>query len=405
MSYKYTSEDFIKIVEEANIVNSQAQLIIDENLNNLVEIVNIYDEKFVEYILSTRTILSAPYSKKILDKIAIMVGINYFEIALKQNIVHVYSHLGNIYRIGELVDRDIKKALEYYQIGNKMGCQICCNNLAVIYEFGIFEVKNNCLLSANYYNVLGKIDSAKNVLRSNIHDLKNYPILNVGIVLKKVYDCDLPKEFYPYLEYVNSKLNECQNKMFHTIIKLIFGSLNYLEYNEENTSWNEEYFMKNIDFNNEMFKKYLMISSKYCLNSISILANMFEKGLGVPKDERAAFKLYNLGYIKGGHFCLISLGNMYFYGIGTNQNISMAEFMYQKAHQSEIKEANDRLKMVNEYRKALNCITQNYDSEMLDEDQIMLDTDQYFDIDNSMGYYSNTNMDNFLDFSLSELIQ
>lgn len=60
------------------------------------------------------------------------IGLELLEKAVKQNNVHACNTLGNIYRIGKLVPKDLKKALSYYRQGAELNDESCARRAAMM---------------------------------------------------------------------------------------------------------------------------------------------------------------------------------------------------------------------------------------------------------------------------------
>lgn len=77
------------------------------------------------------------------------------------------------------------------------------------------------------------------------------------------------------------------------------------------------------------------------LNSLYKIGDMYKNGYYVEKDEKEAFYIYTHCYKQMTEFCAkligadicMRMGNVYFYGIGTEKNYETALKYYQEAEQ------------------------------------------------------------------------
>ena len=85
------------------------------------------------------------------------------------------------------------------------------------------------------------------------------------------------------------------------------------------------------------------------LNSLYKIADMYKNGYYVEKDEREAFYIYRHCYeqMTNGHADMIGadiclrMGNVYYYGIGTEKNYELALKYYQEAEQHFYRKINN----------------------------------------------------------------
>lgn len=61
------------------------------------------------------------------------------------------------------------------------------------------------------------------------------------------------------------------------------------------------------------------------------IANMYRMGMGVPKDMKKAFELYQVAAELGNTDAQVDLGDMYYYGKETTQSYEKANYWYEKA--------------------------------------------------------------------------
>ncbi|EFB2829522.1 tetratricopeptide repeat protein [Escherichia sp. 93.0816] len=61
------------------------------------------------------------------------------------------------------------------------------------------------------------------------------------------------------------------------------------------------------------------------------IANMYLMGMGVPKDMKKAFKLYQNAAELGNTNAQVDLGDMYYFGKETIQSYEKADYWYEKA--------------------------------------------------------------------------
>lgn len=61
------------------------------------------------------------------------------------------------------------------------------------------------------------------------------------------------------------------------------------------------------------------------------MANVYRLGMGVPKDMKKAFELYQVAAELGNTDAQVDLGDMYYYGEETPQSYEKANYWYEKA--------------------------------------------------------------------------
>lgn len=251
-------------------------------------------------------------------------AINYYKKGHENNDVRATQKLGVMYYNGKLVEKDVKKSLEYMEVASKE------KEPHALYVMGIASLNSSKEMAIKYLKEaykLGSIHAAEALASELLIEVLNDKKVDEKELLeyiKKAMDGDLEEGIY-YYGLVNAygigvkKNNEEAFKYFKIAAekgceKAIIKIGNWYKhgiYVKPNTY--------------EAIRWYKKAAEKFNSEAISSIIEIYEKGIGIEADYKRAFegaKLLREANIVEGN---LRIAYYYIEGIGTEINIKKAE--------------------------------------------------------------------------------
>lgn len=230
-------------------------------------------------------------------KPAKQIAFQWFSRAASLNMPNALSNLGVMYENGEIVEKDIFKAIDLYEKAFLLGHDIAGLNLGRIYFSGK-GVEADKAKAMSIYNEVEENGSCQALY---------------SLALLYLSGDDIEKDVDKAIQLLES-LAELKHPESMNILGRIFES--------------DEYGVKNIT---EAVKKYKEAHHRGCLEATYNLARLYYHGKGVPRDYAQARKLFEKCADSGFAEAMHIIGVMYYNGDGVPIDKTKAIEMWQKA--------------------------------------------------------------------------
>lgn len=251
----------------------------------------------------------------------------YYQFAITNNSsysISSYCNLANLYRDGQGVEQDIKKAVDYYNQSIEQGGTQAMLNLADLYKQGKL-IERNLNKALQLYEkaeekgrkeAKEKIEELKKMINediSSIHKLKLQDIYNNIEELNKYMSLYLQGKYMEAMEKALEQVDDDPGFAFW------IGCL----YNDG----------KGVNQNFQMAKKWFEATERmigdaraqYCLGKY------YQIGRTVEKDQEKAFELFYISAHQGWADAAQALAECYNNGLGVEKNEELALAWYKKA--------------------------------------------------------------------------
>lgn len=250
-----------------------------------------------------------------------------------------YYQVGHYYQKGGIVEKNIPKAIEYFEKGAERGNTECKVHLGYIYKNGV-DTPINMEKSIYWFEQAAKENSVNAI--SNLAVIYHNAVNGIEKDFKKSFywfekgsllgdascQCFLGKMLYFGTGIKQDKerafelFKNSSEKMFPEGLYLL-GNYYIHELNESEAAF--QYFVKSAQLDNEIAQLNLGI--------------WYRSGIYIKKDFNMSFYWTNLAAKKGNIKAFVNLGFLYFNGEGVDRNVKIALEYLQKGVEFEVTEA------------------------------------------------------------------
>ncbi|EAN5887724.1 sel1 repeat family protein [Salmonella enterica] len=119
------------------------------------------------------------------------------------------------------------------------------------------------------------------------------------------------------------------NKLFASKLPILFCDFSAIK-----VFMKSSFYIFLLSISTPVFSQSIVIdptSAKTKADDANSIANMYRMGMGVPKDMKKAFELYQVAAELGNTDAQVDLGDMYYSGEETSQSYEKANYWYEKA--------------------------------------------------------------------------
>ncbi|KAL7720403.1 hypothetical protein QTN25_002440 [Entamoeba marina] len=260
-------------------------------------------------------------------------AIEYYENAGNQNDVDALNNLGKIYQDGDGVQKDIKKAIEYYEKAANQNFSYALFNLGILYRDGD-GVKKDIKKSIEYFekaankndldalyelgNIYYEGDGVQRDIKKGIEYLEkaaNKNDLDANFKLGYIYaeeDC-IEKDINKAIEYYEKAAKQNQPDALHNLGLIYYEGI---------------VVEKDIEKGIEYLEKSAIQNS---LDALYRLGKIYYIGDCVEKDMDKAIRCFENAALQNNPKALNKLGNIYLEGDGVEKDINKAIDCFEKA--------------------------------------------------------------------------